>query len=264
MNRSRFWVLASLFVFMFGVRFGVQGFEVQGSGSGSEPRFDVVSVKENTGADLSIRFDEQPPDGFRRSNLPLDSYVSYAFGIRQPSRLDGMPAWARSARYDIAAKAGRAISESERQLMLREVLATRFQLRTHVESREQTVYVMTAARPDKRLGPGLKRRTDCATDPCTSSGTGRPDGLTIRGTTLTQLADGMLSNLQRQVVRDETGIEGVFDVTMSWRPESANPDPNDARPSFFTAMQEQGLKLEPQRRPVDVVVIDRLERPSAD
>ena len=148
--------------------------------------------------------------------------------------------------------------------MLREVLVTRFQLRTHVESREQTVFVMTAVRPDKRLGPGLKLRTDCGTDPCTSSGTGWPEGLAIRGTTLAQLADGMLSNLQRQVVRDETGIDGAFDVTISWRPESANPDPNDPRPSFFTAMQEQGLKLEPQRRPVDVLVIDRLERPSPD
>ena len=148
--------------------------------------------------------------------------------------------------------------------MLRDVLVTRFQLRTHVESRQQTVFVMTAMRPDKRLGPGLKLRTDCATDPCTSGGTGRPDGLVIRGTTLTQLADGMLSNLQRQVVRDETGIVGVFDVTMSWRPESPNPDPNDPRPSFFTAMEEQGLKLEPQRRPVDVLVVDRLERPLRD
>ena len=101
MNGSRFVVLASLFVFTFGFRFGVRAFEVQGSDS----RFDVVSVKENTGADLSIRFDEQPPDGFRRTNLPLDSYVAYAYGIRQWTRLEGLPDWARSARFDIAAKA---------------------------------------------------------------------------------------------------------------------------------------------------------------
>jgi uncharacterized protein (TIGR03435 family) len=259
MSRSRFFVLAALFVFTFGVRFGVQAFGVQGS------TFEVVSVKENTATDLSIRFDEQPPDGFRRINLPLDSYVTYAFGIRQLSRVDGMPDWARSARYDIVAKAGGPISEVQRQLMLREVLATRFQLRTHVESREQTVFVMTAMRADKRLGPGLTPRLDCATSPCTSSGTGRLDGLSIKGTTLTQLADGMLSNLQRQVVRDETSIEGMFDVTMSWRPESPNPDPNDPRPSFFTAMQEQlGLKLDPQKRPVDVLVIDKVQRPTVD
>jgi uncharacterized protein (TIGR03435 family) len=275
MNSSRFAVLASLFVFMFGVRFGVPPFEVRGSafqvrgsafqvrgsGSGSSPAFEVVSVREN----LSIQFESQSPDGFRRANLPLDSYVTYAFGIRQRSRVDGLPDWARSARYDIVARAATPITEAQRQLMLRDVLVTRFQLRTHFESREQTIYVMTAARPDKRLGPGLTRRTDCTTNPCTSSGTGRPDGLSIRATTLAQLADGMLSNLQGQVVRDETGIDGVFDVTMSWRPESATPDANDSRPSFFTAMQEQlGLKLEPQKRPVEVLVIDRLERPTVD
>jgi uncharacterized protein (TIGR03435 family) len=258
-RRSRFLVLTSLFVFLFGVRFSVQGFGVQGSA------FEIVSVKENTGSDGSIRFIPHPPDGYRQTNLPLANYVTFAFRISQESRVDGMPEWAQTTRYDIAAKAAGPITDAERRLMLREVLANRFQLRTHIESREQTVYVMTAVRADKRLGTGLTLRTDCETTPCTASGTGTPVGLTIRGATLTQLADGMLSNIRGQVVRDETGIEGKFDITMTWRPESATDDSNDPRPSFFTAMQEQlGLKLEPQRRPVDVLVIDRLERPAPD
>jgi uncharacterized protein (TIGR03435 family) len=256
---SRFLVLASLFVFSFGVRFSVQGFGVQGS------RFEVVSVKENTGPDRGIPFIPQPPDGFRRTNLPLASYVTYAFGISQESRVDGMPDWADTTRYDIAAKAAGPITDAERRLMMREVMATRFGLRTHVESRQQTVYVMTAARADKRLGPGLKLRTDCDTDPCTGNGTGTLEGLTLRGATLTHLADVMLSNIRGEVVRDETGIPGAFDVTLTWRPESATADADDARPSFFTAVEEQlGLKLEPQRRPVEVLVIDRLERPTPD
>jgi uncharacterized protein (TIGR03435 family) len=227
--------------------------------------FDVVSVKENTGSDLTIRFNPQSRDGYRQANMPLASYVTYAFNVPQPSLITGLPTWTRTMRYDIAAKAARPISEDERRAMVRDVLVSRFRLRTHVESRVQTVFVMTAARADHRLGPGVTPRLDCATTPCTSGGTGRPDGVEIRATTLTQLADGLLSALLRQVVRDETGISGTFDVSASWRPESAVVDPNDSRPSLFTALQEQlGLKLESQRGAVDVLVIDVIERPTSD
>jgi uncharacterized protein (TIGR03435 family) len=66
-----------------------------------------------------------------------------------------------------------------------------------------------------------------------------------------------------QVVRDETGVEGVFDVEASWRPRSGEADPADMRPDIFTAFREQlGLKMEPGRRPVDVLVSDHIERPS--
>jgi uncharacterized protein (TIGR03435 family) len=228
-------------------------------------RFDVVSVKENTGSDRSIRFDPDPPDGFRRINLPLASLVPYAFNVPQPSRIIGLPEWTRNVRYDISGKAARAISDDERRLMVRNVLEDDFGVVSHVESREQTIYVLSAARPDKRLGPGLKPRPDCDVEKCSSGGTGRPDGLEIRAITLTQLADGMLSSLRREIVRDETGIPGTFDVTMSWRPDTAANDGNDSRPSFVTAIQEQlGLKLEVQRRPVDVLVIDRIERAKPD
>jgi uncharacterized protein (TIGR03435 family) len=191
--------------------------------------------------------------------------VRYAHSIRQLSRITGLPEWTRSARYDISGRAGRVITDDQRRAMVLAVLETRFGLKTHVESREQTVYILTTVRADKRLGPGLKPRPECATERCSSGGTGRPDGLTISATTLTELADGMLSNIQRETVRDETGISGMFDVTMSWRPDTAGNDPNDPRPSFFTAIQEQlGLKLEPQRRPVDVLVVDAIARPEPD
>jgi uncharacterized protein (TIGR03435 family) len=231
----------------------------------SQSHFDVVSIKENTGSDLSIRFNPQSPDGYRQSNMPLASYITYAFNIPQPSRLTGLPEWTRTTRYDIAAKATRPISEDERRAMVRDVLVSRFGLHMHFESRLQTVFVMTAARADHRLGPGLKPRPDCVTNTCNAGGTGRPDGIEIQATTLTQLADGLLSALLQQVVRDETGIPGRFDVSASWRPESAAVDPNDSRPSLFTAIQEQlGLKLESQRRTVDVLVIDAVERPTPD
>lgn len=255
---SRFWSRRSgaAGAFLLALVVGVSAF----GGQSSALRFDVVSVKENTGSDLSIRVSAQPPDGFRQMNYPLASLVTYAFDIPQPSRISGLPDWTRSARYDISAKATRAISDGERRSMVRAVLEDHFSVATHIESREQNVYVLSAARADKRLGPGLKPRPECAVDTCPSGGTGRPDSLQIQAITLTRLADGMLSSVRREVVRDETGIPGVFDVTMSWRPDDV-ANPNDSRPSFFTAIQEQlGLKLEPQRRPVDVLIIDRIER----
>jgi uncharacterized protein (TIGR03435 family) len=230
----------------------------------SQLRFDVVSIKENTGRDFSIRSEAQSPDTFRQANLPLRYYVTYAFDVPQPSRLAGIPDWANTTRYDIVGKASRTLSEDDRRAMLRHVLVTRFGLRTHVESQQQMVYVMTAARADKRLGPGMTPRPDCATEKCDGGGTGRPDGVEVRAITIAGFAN-LLSLLLRQVVVDETGIDGAFDINASWRRERAADDPNDTRPSMFTALQEQlGLKLEPLRRAVDVLVVDSLTRPTPD
>ncbi len=230
----------------------------------SDLRFDVVSIKENTGSELGIRFEDQAPDSYRQSNLPLRYYVTYAFDVTQQTRLIGMPEWATSTRYDVVAKAPRAISEDERRAMVRAMLASRFHLKTHTESRVQSVYVMTAARQDRRLGPGATPRPECATEKCDAGGTGRPDGVEVRAIPLPRLAS-LLSNLLRQMVIDESGIAGVYDMKTSWRPDTAAADPNDDRPSMFTALREQlGLKLEPANRPVEVLVIDSLERPTPD
>jgi uncharacterized protein (TIGR03435 family) len=225
-------------------------------------RFDVVSVKADTSGDLTIRSEPALPDGYRR-NLPVESHLRYAFDIAQLSRLVNLPDWALTTRYEIAGKATEPITDQQRRAMVRDVLATRFGLRTHVEQRELPVYILTTDRSDKRLGTGLRPRPDCASDPCERGGTGTPQGVKIRATTLTQFADGMLSNLLRQVVRDETGVGGVFDVEASWRPSAGDADAADNRPDMFTAFREQlGLRLEPSRRPVDVLVIDHIERPT--
>lgn len=235
---------------------------VLAQGENSVLRFDVVSVKADTSGDLTIRSEPALPDGYRR-NLPVESHLRYAFDIAQLSRLVNLPDWTLTTRYEIAGKATEPITDQQRRAMLRDVLAARFGLRTHVEQRELPVYILTTDRSDKRLGTGLRPRPDCASDSCERGGTGTPQGVKIRATTLTQFADGMLSNLLRQVVRDETGVGGVFDVEASWRPSAGDADAADSRPDMFTAFREQlGLRLEPSRRPVDVLVIDHIERPT--
>jgi uncharacterized protein (TIGR03435 family) len=256
-NRLRFLLLAG------GVCAAVS-LAAQDDGRTAALRFDVVSVRENTGGDLSITSPDQPSDGFRRVNLPLTYYVTYAFDVPQPTRMAGMPEWALSVRYDVVAKAARQISEEERRAMVRDLLVSRFHLKVHRESRQQAVYVLTAARQDRRLGPGVKARPECATEKCDAGGTGRPDGVEVRAIPMQRFAN-LLSNLLRQLVIDETAIAGAYDISASWRPDAASSDASEVRPSMFTALEEQlGLKLKSERRPVDVLVIDTIERASPD
>jgi uncharacterized protein (TIGR03435 family) len=228
-------------------------------------RFEVASVRPNTGNDRSITFSPPPPDGLRLTNYPLDSLIFFAYGI-QSFRVVGLPAWTREARYDIAARAGRPISDADRRLMMRSLLTERFQLKARFESREQTAYVLTRVRPDGPLGAGLTPRPDCHDGKaCESGGSGNRGAgtLKIRAITMARLADGMLSLMLDQVVRDESKTDGVFDVELSWRPDTAPPD--DPRPSFFTSVEEQlGMKLTPERRPVDVLVVESIERATSD
>jgi len=233
------------------------------SGQEGAPRFEVASVKANVGSDRSIPFRTPPPDGITLTNNPLESIIRYAYSV-QPFRLIGVPSWTREERFDIAAKAARPISDDERRLMMRALLVERFHLKARFELRMQTVYVLKPVRADQRLGPGLTPRPECNSTPCESGGSGRNDSIRVRAVTLTRLAEGMLSTVRGELVIDETGIPGMFDVELSWRPETST-DANDNRPAFPTALQEQlGLKLDPQRRPVDVLVVESIERPTPD
>ena len=159
-----------------------------------------------------------------------------------------MPAWANEESFDIIAKAARPITDAERRLMLRSLLIERFGLKTHVEKREQTVYVMTRARSDGAPGPGLKPRPECAKadPPCVSGGSAIPPAgrLSLSATTMDLLASGLVSSVLESTVVNESTLDGRFDVELSWRPDNVSADANDRRPSFFTAVEEQlGMKL---------------------
>ena len=227
------------------------------------PTFEVAAVKRNT-IDVGIPFGPAPPDGINLINRPLESLVRFAYDV-QFFRLAGMPAWANEERYDVIARADRTITEAERRLMLRSLLIERFGLQAHLEPRELTVYVMTRARAASDLGSGLKPRPDCANadPPCVSSGSAFGAGrLSLKATTLDGFASGLLSAVLESMVVNESTLDGRFDVELVWRPDDVSVDANDKRPSLFTALEEQlGMKLTAQRRTVDVLVIDQIQRP---
>lgn len=205
-------------------------FSLVGGAQQAAPSFEVASVRPNTSTDGTFNVPPTPPEGVVLHNRSVGDVVRYAYQL--PSfRVFGLPGWAEEERFDIVAKAARPITEDERQAMVRALLADRFRVKAHFEKRDQTVYVMTRAKGDGSLGPGA------------------------------------MSLILGQVVHDRSGIEGVFDVQASWRPDAVDAavDPSDQRPSFFTAIQEQlGLRLDPRREAVEVLVIDSVQRPTPD
>ena len=195
----------------------------------------------------------------------------------------GAPAWVSSEHYDVQAKAEGNPTPEQMLPLLRALLAQRFKLVARTETRVQPTYALVVARPDGRLGPGLRPYPgDCAASAAaTRSGTAPPalpppsngglpcgyrmggsSGMTSvvsGGVTMNMLAD-MLGSPAGRVVIDKTGLSGLYEFTLEY---AFRPDPD--RPSVFTALQEQlGLKLEPAQAPLPVLVIDSIERPTPD
>ena len=261
------------------------------------PSFEVASVRPNTTGDGRVMMSIQPGGRFTATNVELRVLIRTAFNV-QDFQIVGAPDWARGARYDIVAKAESDLqlgptggAPGPAQLMLQSLLAERFNLRTHRETREMPIYALVLAREDGRLGPNI-RRSDVDCDAMFAARRGGPPppppgpverplcgvrfslGSLSGGMPLRQLA-GSLANVVQRVVVDRTGLTGDYSLDLTFTPEQlpqgppppgAPPprfDPNG--PSIFTALQEQlGLKLESTRGEVEVLVVDRLERPTPD
>jgi uncharacterized protein (TIGR03435 family) len=265
---------------------------------GGSLKFEVASVKSNTSGDGRVMIGVQPGGRYTATNVPLRFLIRNAYAI-QDFQLVGAPDWIDSERFDIIAKAERDIGPpipggppSPLQLMLRSLLEDRFRLALHRDTRELPIYALVLARPDGKLGPQLQpSKTDCSAlagargrnglppDPPSTSGRPpcgmrmMPGQLAAGGFPISQLAQQLSQSAQRVVI-DRTGLTGNYDFDLKWTPDQlpqgAPPgapapaiDPNG--PSLFTAVQEQlGLKLESTKGPVEVLVVDRVERPTPD
>jgi uncharacterized protein (TIGR03435 family) len=162
------------------------------------------------------------------------------------------------------------------QRMLRRVLVERFGLEVHLEQREQSAYRLTLARADSRLGPNLQPADEAKCDesrrPRVGSEQWGPQELVCISMDLLSL--GLSERLDRPIV-NQTGLTGIFNGTLSYSPSAEElaaiyrlapselPPAAFTGPSLMTALQEQlGLKLESTRAAIDVLVIDRVERPT--
>jgi len=266
----------------------------------SEPVFEVASIKPNpAGRDAPTQQRIQPGGRFVAVNIPVAVLIGAAYDV-QAYRLTGGPQWIWSETFDIVAKAdGELLPEGGRRPIrgaLRGLLADRFKLVAHIETRQLPMYALVLARDDGRLGPSLTRslRTDCeavraqvakeATEgrggpppPPPSGGMAPPCGamnavgtFTIDSGTLERVANYLSAELNTKVA-DRTGLSGLFNARLTWTPDqppqgsldSSLPSIDPAGPSIFTAVKEQlGLKLLKTTGPVEVLVIDRIERPT--
>jgi uncharacterized protein (TIGR03435 family) len=247
------------------------------TGPNQQLRFDAASVKPNRSPDAGIN-NRFSPGRFAYVNTPVDSYIYLAFNFPSDRVID-LPDWARREKYDVTATHDpqyQAFSPQVRT-MLQRLLEERFSLQTHRETREMPVYELVRVRADG-LGPQLRPAgPECApggTADRAACGTRINRGI-INGKYVNwrMVVDQLPSAAARAVI-DKTGLQGMFDVKLEWQADpSAARSPEAAatataaaeRVDLFTALQEQlGVRLQNARAPLEVLVIDRLERPTPD
>jgi uncharacterized protein (TIGR03435 family) len=206
-----------------------------------------------------------PPGGsFSAINITLLALMEWAFDIPAKQILEGPP-WLASTRFDIQAKSDPATDTELRSLasnqererkrhMVQLLLADRYGLKLHQETRVLPAYDLIPAKGGPKLQPSK------------SSGKTVGVGRTYfhgEGLTATIIAE-QISEITGRIVVDKTRLTGRYDLKLQWTPDDA-PDTDNAAPTLFTAIQEQlGLKLEPAKEPVPVLIVDHIEQPSAN
>jgi len=213
--------------------------------------FEAASVKPHATSGINERSGiEENPSAIRVENLPLKALIETAYGVRD-YQFSG-PGWLGTERYDVIAKPPSGFTHAQLQPLLQALLADRFKLRAHHESKEMGIFEVRVAQSGLRLQESTRPRTFFTARPALVSGT---------RVSMRELAGAFSRLLDREVI-DQTGLSGVYDVNVQWTPDSAT---GDLGVSLFTAVQEQlGLKLESTKGRVDVIVVDHVERPTPD
>jgi uncharacterized protein (TIGR03435 family) len=290
-------VAAALFIAAVAPLRAVRQVQAPSDGAQQPPlAFETASVKPNKSGEEQryIRIDPSG-SGLTVVNMQLRELITFAYQI-QRFQLEGGPDWIASDRFDILAKSEREVpstgaffgGQEPLRMMLRTLLADRFKLVMHKETKELPIFELVLARQDGKLGPQLRpAAVDCAaqaaaarggTPPPASSGPPGPGScfmninpVSVRGggVTLAMLANLLVGPAQRLVI-DRTGLTGNWDLEVKYTPDQSqvppgvsvpNLDPNGA--SLFTAIEEQlGLKLRAARGPVEVLVIDSVQQPT--
>jgi uncharacterized protein (TIGR03435 family) len=235
-------------------------------------QFEVASVKPNTSGQDG--FSINPSHGnYAATNVTVMRLITSSFRI-QNSQVIGGPSWLDTARFDVAAKGAENSTNAELSLMVQRLLLDRFKLAFDMETKELPIYALTVGKD----GPKLRKAEDgtCAaaikaSKPCVNLSEFK-NGLVASNLSLPNIARALGRILGDRVVVDQTGLTGQYDIAAMWTNGAARPpeEPENHRRSEspespFVALEEQaGLKLRGARGLVDVLVIDRLEKPSAN
>lgn len=241
------------------------------------------------------------PDGFTATNMSLMTLFLSAFGV-QRYQIAGAPSWVDSYRYDVDAKMEGLVADAlqklnqyertiARQQMMEALLVDRFNLKIHRESKDLPVYMLVIAKNGSKLQEA-KPDEPTSTGPggggfgkgsmtMTTGGKGGPRSQILTGqaipiASLTRILPGVLE----RPVLDKTGLTSLYDIKLEWWPDDSEtqgapggassgqtpaPPSNPGGPDLFTAIQQQlGLKLESGKGPVEIIVIDHVERPTGN
>jgi len=239
-------------------------------GLASAQAFEVASIKPSEPGGHGVQIQIAPGGRLVAKNVNVKFLIQQAYGVRD-FQITGGPGWIGSERYDIVAKPEGEGDVTPDQLkpMIQALLAERFKLTLHRETKELPVYALVVA----KNGPKLQ---EVEGGPTKTKGAQMRMGrglLNAQAVSMTMLATSLSNQLGRSVI-DKTGLTGNYDVKLEWTPdegqsfgpkeggpEGAPPPPSASGPSIFTAVQEQlGLKLEPQKGPVEILIIDRIEK----
>ena len=231
--------------------------------------FDVVSIKPGVESSAS------PFRGMRLRNnrwtatrVTVREIIQEAYksdGFDMPDRVLSGPSWIDKDQFDVVATSASTPTEADLEIMLRGMLVDRFRLTSHLEKRTMAAFELTMARRDGGLGPRLHRAgADCRPDCGVRIMFGPPNRMISAGVEMNRFAFALSRVLVQRPVINGTGLTGLYELQMEFAPgtELTAPPPSDA-PSLFTAVEEQlGLKLKPVKASLDVLVIDRAEKPA--
>jgi uncharacterized protein (TIGR03435 family) len=257
----------------------------------SGPSFDVVSIRQKTIGAGAPSIVERPDGSVVMTNVTVATLIAKAYPPFVPLDLVGLPGWARSNQYDVSATSSvPQATMADRAQMLRAVLVERFNLAAHIEKRDKRVYALMRLRADGPLGkrlasgteedcvaftarkraagdgaraaetsPSSRGDSDANLQPCSV----RTIGSTMEGDVPIAALASLLRQFVREVVVDRTGLTGNYRFSLEFDQSNGTAQRSVELPSIFTALQEQlGLKLEPLVEVQDVLVVDRVERPS--
>ena len=233
--------------------------------SASPISYDVMSIRRDM-ADSRNSSHAGTDDRYSSTNVSLKSVLARIFNINE-DLIFGIPSPIDSARFDIEAKivnpdpeAINRMTPEQQRMMLLPLLAERFQLKTHVETRTLPVYDLVVSKSGPKFaqsadqtkrGRGLSGRVD-----------NKNLNYTFQGVTMASLTDLLTDRTHRTVI-DKTGLAGYYDFALNWEKNDTSNEQADSAPPLLTAIQEQlGLKLETSKGPVDALVLDHVEMPS--
>jgi uncharacterized protein (TIGR03435 family) len=239
-------------------------------------RFAVASVRPDDRNDGKWRADFES-DGYVARGVTVFQLLQDAFGLFEDGRIFGLPKWAETQVFDVNAKVDedeqiqyKRLGLEDRRLLLQALLAERFKLITHRELRERPVYVLVLAKSGPRLHESIINLHPSVAGMGGTITRGKPGQLTVEWEDMDYFARYLSGVVDRHVV-NQTGLNGHYDFSLDWKPDAGSGGASSiivddsAGPSIFTALREQlGLELKAAKGGIETLVVDHVERPSAN